>query len=93
MRVVLADVEAPALDAACEGLRGRGFDVLGVPTDVSQADSVEQLAQRTLAHYGGGASSTAYARLSRSCSRRTPKDTSSIQRQSPDWFLAHVHKV
>ena len=52
MRVVLADVEAPALEAACDGLRQRGFDVLGVPTDVSQADSVEQLAQQTLAHYG-----------------------------------------
>jgi NAD(P)-dependent dehydrogenase (short-subunit alcohol dehydrogenase family) len=53
MRVVMADVEEPALDKACEGLRARGFDVLGVPTDVSQADSVEQLAQRTLARYGG----------------------------------------
>jgi NAD(P)-dependent dehydrogenase (short-subunit alcohol dehydrogenase family) len=53
MRVVLADVEGPALDKACDGLRTRGFDVLGVPTDVSQAESVEELAQRTLAHVGG----------------------------------------
>jgi NAD(P)-dependent dehydrogenase (short-subunit alcohol dehydrogenase family) len=53
MRVVLADVEEPALDKACDGLRARGFDVLGVPTDTSQADSVEQLAQRTLERYGG----------------------------------------
>lgn len=53
MRVVLADVEESALDKACDGLRARGFDVLGVPTDVSQAESVEQLAERTLAQYGG----------------------------------------
>jgi len=53
MRVVLADVEELALDKACAGLRERGFEVLGVPTDVSQAESVEQLAERTLAHYGG----------------------------------------
>jgi NAD(P)-dependent dehydrogenase (short-subunit alcohol dehydrogenase family) len=53
MRVVLADVEEAALDKACDGLRAQGFDILGVPTDVSQAESVEQLAKRTLAHYGG----------------------------------------
>jgi NAD(P)-dependent dehydrogenase (short-subunit alcohol dehydrogenase family) len=53
MRVVLADVEGAALDEACDDLRSRGFEVLGVPTDVSQAESVEQLAQQTLAHFGG----------------------------------------
>lgn len=53
MRVVLADVEQPALDRACDGLRACGFDVLGVATDVSQAEPVEQLAERTLEHYGG----------------------------------------
>jgi NAD(P)-dependent dehydrogenase (short-subunit alcohol dehydrogenase family) len=53
MRVVLADIEQPALDTACERLRERGFDVLGVPTDVSQAESVEDLARATLERYGG----------------------------------------
>jgi len=53
MRVVLADVEALALDKACDGLHAQGFDVLGMRTDVSQAESVEELAQRTLAHFGG----------------------------------------
>jgi NAD(P)-dependent dehydrogenase (short-subunit alcohol dehydrogenase family) len=53
MHVVLADVEEPELDKACDALRARGFDVLGVPTDVSDAQSVEQLAQRALARFGG----------------------------------------
>lgn len=53
MRVVLADVEEPALAAACDGLRSQGYEVLGVPTDVSMAQSVEALAQRTLDAFGG----------------------------------------
>jgi NAD(P)-dependent dehydrogenase (short-subunit alcohol dehydrogenase family) len=52
MRVVLADVEEPALDRAVAALRARGFEALGVPTDVSQAESVEALARTTLATYG-----------------------------------------
>jgi NAD(P)-dependent dehydrogenase (short-subunit alcohol dehydrogenase family) len=46
MRVVLADVEAPALDAAVTRLRQAEHEVLGVLTDVSKAESVEALAQR-----------------------------------------------
>ena len=45
MRVVLADVEQPALDAAVTRLRQQEYDVLGVVTDVSSASAVEQLAQ------------------------------------------------
>lgn len=52
MKVVMADVEAPALDDAATQLRGRGFDVVAVPTDVSNAESVQTLAERTLAEYG-----------------------------------------
>jgi NAD(P)-dependent dehydrogenase (short-subunit alcohol dehydrogenase family) len=52
MKVVLADVEQPALDAAVTRLRQQEFDVLGVVTDVSSADAVEDLAQRTLDAYG-----------------------------------------
>jgi NAD(P)-dependent dehydrogenase (short-subunit alcohol dehydrogenase family) len=53
MRVVLADVEQPVLDAAVERLTQAGFEVLGVPTDVSKVESVEALAQRTLERFGG----------------------------------------
>ncbi len=52
MRVVLADVEQPALDTAVAGLRSAGHEVMGVVTDVSSAEAVEQLAQRTLDAYG-----------------------------------------
>jgi NAD(P)-dependent dehydrogenase (short-subunit alcohol dehydrogenase family) len=53
MRVVLADVEQPALDAAVTRLRQQEHDVLGVVTDVSSDSAVEDLAQQTLDAYGG----------------------------------------
>ena len=43
MKVVLADVEEPALDAAVERLASNGVDALGVVTDVSEIASVEAL--------------------------------------------------
>lgn len=43
MKVVLADVEAGALEATVEELRGAGGDVLGVVTDVADFASVERL--------------------------------------------------
>jgi NAD(P)-dependent dehydrogenase (short-subunit alcohol dehydrogenase family) len=52
MRVVLADVRPPELDATVEELRGRGLEVMGVATDVSKLDSVEALRDRTLETYG-----------------------------------------
>ena len=52
MRVVMADIEESALDAAVARLRQRGFDVLGVLTDVSDAESVAALARHTVAAYG-----------------------------------------
>jgi NAD(P)-dependent dehydrogenase (short-subunit alcohol dehydrogenase family) len=52
MKVVLVDVEAPALEAAVTGLRRREFDVAGVLTDVSQVEAVAELARKTLAEYG-----------------------------------------
>ncbi|MGH8461254.1 MAG: SDR family NAD(P)-dependent oxidoreductase [Stenotrophobium sp.] len=49
MRLVLADVQADALQA----LAGRlDTEVLVVPTDVTNADAVEQLARRCYAAYG-----------------------------------------
>lgn len=50
-RVVLADVEEAALDAAVAELAGRG-PVLAVPVDVSDPSSVEELRHRTEAAFG-----------------------------------------
>jgi NAD(P)-dependent dehydrogenase (short-subunit alcohol dehydrogenase family) len=52
MKVVLADIEKPALDRTVADLRAEGHDALGVVTDVSSADSVRRLADATLAEYG-----------------------------------------
>jgi NAD(P)-dependent dehydrogenase (short-subunit alcohol dehydrogenase family) len=52
MKVVLADIEEPALDAAVRELRRREYDVIGVRTDTSSAESVQALARTTLDAYG-----------------------------------------
>jgi NAD(P)-dependent dehydrogenase (short-subunit alcohol dehydrogenase family) len=52
MRLVLADVERPALERAAIELAAAGADVLAVPTDVSVKDEVRGLAEATLAHFG-----------------------------------------
>ena len=52
MRVVLADVEAPALDATVAALRDQGLDVAGVVTDVSDFASVEALRDAALDAHG-----------------------------------------
>jgi NAD(P)-dependent dehydrogenase (short-subunit alcohol dehydrogenase family) len=52
MKVVLADVEAPALDHTVVELRDRGHDVLGVVTDVSSYDDVVRLRDTTLDAFG-----------------------------------------
>jgi len=52
MKVVLADVEESALKQAEEELKASGAQVLAVRTDVSQADEVEVLAQKTFDTYG-----------------------------------------
>jgi NAD(P)-dependent dehydrogenase (short-subunit alcohol dehydrogenase family) len=53
MKLVLGDVETPALDAALAKLHDAGFDAIGVRTDVSKPEQVEALAQRALDAYGG----------------------------------------
>jgi NAD(P)-dependent dehydrogenase (short-subunit alcohol dehydrogenase family) len=53
MRVVIADIEEPVLEQAVARLQQDGAQVLGVPTDVSNAESVELLAARTLETFGG----------------------------------------
>jgi NAD(P)-dependent dehydrogenase (short-subunit alcohol dehydrogenase family) len=52
MRVVLADVVAPALESTVAELRGRGLEVTGVATDVTKYDSVEALRDRAIEGYG-----------------------------------------
>ena len=52
LKVVMADIEEPALDVAVAALKEREHDVLGVVTDVSHADSVEELARKALRQYG-----------------------------------------
>lgn len=52
MKVVLGDVEAPALDDAVAELRGDGAEVVGVVTDVSDAAQVQALADTAVAEFG-----------------------------------------
>jgi len=52
MRVVLADVEAPALEDAVAEVRDLGADAFGIRTDVSRADDVEALADQTFDRFG-----------------------------------------
>jgi NAD(P)-dependent dehydrogenase (short-subunit alcohol dehydrogenase family) len=52
MRVVLADIEAEALEQAAAALRATGAAALAVPTDVSRAEQVQALADRAVAEYG-----------------------------------------
>jgi NAD(P)-dependent dehydrogenase (short-subunit alcohol dehydrogenase family) len=52
MRVVLADIERDSLEAAVSKLRGQGHEVLGVPTDVSEWDAIQHLADQTLDAFG-----------------------------------------
>ncbi len=50
-RVVIADIEKPVLDATVAELSARG-DVTGVPTDVSNPESVDALADAVYARHG-----------------------------------------
>jgi len=52
MRVVMADVERPALAEAAQVLAGRGAEVLPVPTDVSRQEQVDALRDRALEAFG-----------------------------------------
>jgi NAD(P)-dependent dehydrogenase (short-subunit alcohol dehydrogenase family) len=52
MKVVMADIEEPALGAAAARLRDQGGEVLDVVADVSSGESVEALAERALEAFG-----------------------------------------
>ena len=53
-KLVLADVEEKALEAAAARLRAAGADAIGVVTDVASRAAVEALADATWKHYGRG---------------------------------------
>ena len=52
MRVVMADVEAPALVRAADRLEARGAEILPVTTDVSSGEQVDALRDRALDAFG-----------------------------------------
>lgn len=52
MKIVLADIQADALEEAEGNLRSAGAEVLAVETDVARAESVEHLRDRALAAFG-----------------------------------------
>lgn len=52
MKVVLADVQQDALDAAVSELRGSGADAIGVRTDISKATEVQALADAAMNTFG-----------------------------------------
>jgi len=52
MKVVLADVEEPALVKAEDEMRTAGADVEAVRTDVSRQEDVDELARRAVARFG-----------------------------------------
>jgi NAD(P)-dependent dehydrogenase (short-subunit alcohol dehydrogenase family) len=52
MRVMLADVEEPALAAAAAALAAEGIETAATVVDVSDADSVQSLATATLDRFG-----------------------------------------
>lgn len=52
MKVVLADVQADALEKAEGNLRSAGAEVLAVETDVARAEAVEHLRDRALDAFG-----------------------------------------
>jgi NAD(P)-dependent dehydrogenase (short-subunit alcohol dehydrogenase family) len=53
MRVMLADVDEPALTSAVRSMASDGIEAAATVTDVSDADSVDALARATLDRFGG----------------------------------------
>ncbi|UVE19583.1 SDR family oxidoreductase [Pseudomonas sp. LS44] len=52
MKLVLADIQAEALDATVAELRARGAAVIGLRTDVSQSEQIQALADAAIAEFG-----------------------------------------
>jgi NAD(P)-dependent dehydrogenase (short-subunit alcohol dehydrogenase family) len=52
MRIVIGDVEEPALKVAVDELIDAGADAIGVPTDVTDPEQVEELARAAEVRFG-----------------------------------------
>ena len=52
MKVVLADIERPALEATVAELRGQSLEVTGIPTDLTRWESVKAMADEAVRTYG-----------------------------------------
>lgn len=52
VKVMLCDIDRPALDAAVAGLAGTNADVAGVRADVSLKDELRRAAEETVARFG-----------------------------------------
>src|ERR1700743_2599999 len=52
MKLVLADIDGPRLDAAVADFTGRGVEAIGLRTDVSKEDQVGALAARAFERFG-----------------------------------------
>src|SRR5690242_20749735 len=52
MKLVLADVQQDALDAAVADARGRGAEAIGARVDVSRAEDVDRLAEEAKGAFG-----------------------------------------
>jgi NAD(P)-dependent dehydrogenase (short-subunit alcohol dehydrogenase family) len=53
MKAVIADIDAGLVERTAEELRSQGRDVIGVVTDVTEPQSLEQLREKTLETFGG----------------------------------------
>lgn len=52
MKLILADIEETALEETAQSLQEQGAEVLAIPTDVSKAAQVENLADKTIKAFG-----------------------------------------
>ncbi|MFC1944470.1 SDR family oxidoreductase [Chloroflexota bacterium] len=51
--VVLADIDGGAIEAARADLSGKGFEVMGCPTDITSESSVNDMAAAVISRFGG----------------------------------------
>lgn len=52
VKVVISDVDVPAIDATCAVLRARGHECLGIAADVCQASQVDAMVAAVVATWG-----------------------------------------
>lgn len=52
VKLVIADIEQKALDAAVADFKAKGVEAIGHLTDVTKLESVEALAEKSFSHYG-----------------------------------------